>query len=104
MATVKEIKAELEAAGVEIPSGAKKAELEELLAENVGETVPPIEPGGIDPRLVAAREEARKREPRVGRVRPVPANIDPRLVEERNRLVDEEGRNRARPATEPPVR
>ncbi len=104
MATVKEIKADLAADGVEIPKGARKAELEELLASTRGETVPPIEPGGIDPRLVAAREEARKREPRVGRTRPVPASIDPRLVEERKRLVDEEERNRARPATEPPAR
>lgn len=104
MATVKEIRAELEAAGVEIPRDARKADLEELLEATVGETVTPIEAGGIDPRLVAAREEARKREPRVGRVRPVPATIDPRLVEERDRVVAEEARNRARPATEPPVR
>lgn len=104
MATVKEIKDELAAAGVEVPNRANKADLEELLAATRGEGARPVEAGGIDPVLVAAREEARKREPRVGRVRPVPAGLDPRLVEVRDRTREEEARNRARPATETPAR
>lgn len=104
MATVKEIRTDLEAAGVEIPKGARKAELEELLAAARGETVPTVGAGGIDPRLVAVRDEVAAREQRPPRVRPVPAKIDPRLVEERKRVAAEDDRNRARPATQPPAR
>ena len=102
MPTVAEIKDELEATGVEIPADARKADLEALL-DSLSDT-PTVDPGGIDPSLVKARDEARERETPPGRVRPVPATIDPRLVEIREQTIAAEAANADRSTTEPPAR
>ena len=104
MATVKELKATLTAAGVEIPEGARKADLVELVDAVVGEDTPTVQAGGIDPRLVEVRDATAAREGRPPKVRPVPAGLDPRLVEVRDATVAADARNRARPATAPPAR
>ena len=107
-------------ASTRTPKGARKATAAEIASGDLtgkdvltaqGETdyeVVQVEPGGIDPRLVEARDaaiEAERTMRESTRARPVPATIDPRLVEirEATRPLDEADR-RGVSAREAPAR
>ena len=106
---VADLKKLADKADLEGYSKLKKAELVDALLKVEVEAPaarPTVPAGSIDPVLAARREErlaARGEIP--GRVRPTPAGIDPRLVEQRNAQREaDKARNAPRSATLPPVR
>jgi hypothetical protein len=106
MATKAEITAELERLGIEHDGRARKADLEELLEQSRPQAEPETTVAGqVDPRLVEERDRAREVEARtrVGRVRPTPAAIDPRLVEIREETRRADAES-VKSATAPPPR
>ncbi len=99
--TVAELRTLADDLDLDAPAKARKADLVDLIAV-AGEPsdTPPDDPR-VDPRLAAARdaEIAREAATRVGRPRPVPAHLDPRLavIAEETRQADARS---VRPASE----
>lgn len=63
-----------------------------------------VEAGGIDPRLVEARERQKAEEAGVALASPQPATIDPKLVEIRDKTIQRERELAGRSLLKPPAK